>query len=167
VAARLVALSAILEQASANGRLPPIGDFGRPPSTPWTIGAWDSVVASQTVSHLPRRKMLAYTAIAQETAYLSGLGDREEDEWTTLQSMAGPGRRLSDVEAENLRVTLARAVNANRHMETSIEHLSGNVRATELVAEADFEAAARKAAIAKAKAPICQPMAAAVAAGPG
>ena len=94
VTQRLAALSRILRQAEETGRLPPIAAVGHPSFTPWTVGAWNALVADQTISHMPRKKALAYTAIVQTTVYLSGLSDREEDQWTVLDSIVGPGRRL-------------------------------------------------------------------------
>jgi hypothetical protein len=160
VTRRLAALSAVVQQASQSGRLPPVAAAGHPPYTPWTIGVWDALVASQTVSHMPRQKVIAYTAIAQLAAFLSDLSDREEDQWTTLDSMSGPGRRLSDVEAEALRMNLAKAANANRQMHATSARLRDAIKATGLVAPAEFAEAARGAADGTANAAICRPMSA-------
>lgn len=156
---RLATLSTIVQQASESGRLPPVGAIGHPPYIPWTVGTWDALVASQTVSHLPRAKMIAYTSIAQRTTFLSSLSDREEDQWTTLDSMVGPGRRLSDVEAEELRTTLAHAANSNRLMIRTGVALRDRIRATGLVDQADFASAARGAETDKPNAAICRPIA--------
>jgi hypothetical protein len=163
---RLASLSSILRQASESGRLPPITTIGHPPFKPWTIGAWDVLVANQTVSHLSRGKMFAYIRIAQTTAFLSALGDREEQQWATLDSMAGPGRRLSDVEAEQLRTALAEASNSNRHMRTSGGSLRDAVKATGLVDSSVFVDAVRRAAIDKHNAAICRTIAASSTAAP-
>lgn len=155
---RLVFLAQALQQASDNGRLPPIGVIDHPPYSIWTLGAWDAIVASQTVSHLPREKMIAYTAIAQQTAFLSTLSDQEEDLWATLDSMSGPGRRLSDAEAAQLRTTLARAANADRHMQASSDTLRDDLKAAGLVDAAVFEDADRRARASEAGAAICRPL---------
>jgi hypothetical protein len=160
ITARLAALSSIVARGSDSGRLAPVAAIGHPPYTPWTIGAWDALVASQTVSHMPRAKVIAYTAIAQLAAFLSGLSDREEDQWTTLDGMVGPGRRLSDVEAEALRTALAEAANANRHMRATSGRLRDAVKATGLVDPGVFAEARRRAAGDTANAAICRPMAA-------
>src|SRR3569833_867709 len=81
VAARLATLSSVVQKGTETGRLPPIGAIGLPAFTPWTVGAWPALVADQTVSHLPRAKAIAYTAIVQQPAYLSGLSAREEAQW--------------------------------------------------------------------------------------
>jgi hypothetical protein len=160
VTKRLASLLLIVRQASESGRLAPVAAIGHPAYTPWTIGAWDALEASQTVSHMPREKVIAYTAIDQLAVYLSGLSDREEDQWTTLDSMVGPGRRLSDVEAEELRTTLAKASNSNRHMRATSGRLRDAVKATGLVDTAVFADAVRLATDATANAAICRPMAA-------
>lgn len=143
---RLASLSAIMTRASESGRLPAIDDIGRPGSTPWTIGVWDALVANQTVSHLPRQKMLAWTTIHQRSAFLSTLGDQEEEQWTILDSMAGAGRRLSDVEAETLRITLAKASDSNLRTLHTSENLRDAVKATGLLDASDFAEAEKRAA---------------------
>jgi hypothetical protein len=158
VTQRLAALSAVVRQATEDGRLPQVGAIGHPPYSPWTVAAWDALVASQTVVHLPREKMIAYTRVATMTAYLSGLSDREEAQWTMLDSMAGPGRRLSDVEAEQLRTTLAEAAAANRNMVRVSANLREALKATGLVGASDLAEADKAAAAGKARAAICGPM---------
>ena len=158
IAQRLAYLSQVVQQASDSGRLPAITAFGHPPFVPWTIGAWDALVTNGTVSHVPRDTMIQYTLIQQRSAFLSGLSDREEAQWTVLDTMVGPGRRLSDVEAEQLRVTLAQAADSNRYMRRSSESLREAVRATGLLEPSDFAEADRLAAIEKAKAGICHPI---------
>jgi hypothetical protein len=153
---RLASLSAILAQASESGRLPPIEDIGRPLSTPWTIGEWEALVANQTVAHLPREKMIAYTAIHQRAAFLSALGDQEEQQWTILGSMAGGGRRLSDVEAEQLRITLAEASDSNLRALPNGIRLRDAIKATGLLDASDFAAAERRAANETEKSAICR-----------
>jgi|SRR5215469_985374 len=155
VAQRLAYLSSIVQQASESGRLPAIADIGHPPYTPWTIGAWDALVASQTVSHLPAQRMIAYTTITQRTAFLSDLSDREEEQWTILNSIVGPARRLSDAEAEELRTTLAKASDSNLHMRKTSGALRDLVRDTHLLNMSDFAEAARQAVMSKQGAVIC------------
>jgi hypothetical protein len=160
IAQRLGFLSQTVERASDKGQLPAIDAIGHPPYTPWTIGAWDALVANDTVSHLPRKKMLDYVQIAQRTAVLSQMSDRENDQWTILDSMVGPGRRLSDVEAEQLRMTLAEAAESNRLMQRTSGRLWALVKATGLVEPPEFDAAMNRAAHGKADAAICRPMSA-------
>ena len=160
IAQRLVFLSQTVERASGSGRLPAIQAIGHPPYTPWTIGAWDALVAGDIVSHLPRPKMLAYVQIAQRTAVLSGMSDRENDQWTILDSLVGPGRRLSDVEAEQLRVTLAMAAESNRLMRRTSSRLRELVKDTGLVEASEFVEATKRAVLARPGAAICRAMSA-------
>jgi hypothetical protein len=159
-ARRLAMLSAILQQATESGRLPPLGAIGRPPNPAWTVGPWEALVASQVVVHLPREKMAAYLRVIGSTRYLSTVSDQETAQWTILGSMTGPGRRLSDVEAETLRTTLAQAAASNETMHRISSRLRGSLTATGLVGASDL-AEADKAAAAAPPA-ICGP---AVAAG--
>jgi hypothetical protein len=161
VTQRLAARSQVLRQAEQTGRLPPIAAVGHPSFTPWTVGAWNALVADQTISHMPRQKALDDTAIVQTTVYLSGLSDREEDQWTVLDSMVGPGRRLSDVEAQELRTTLAMAAGSSNHMTVTSGRLRDQIKATGLVPTAEIADAARRAADGAASADICRPLAAA------
>lgn len=158
IAQRLGFLSQTVERASESGRLPTMPPIGHPPYTPWTIGAWEALVASDTVSHMPREKMLAYVQIAQRTAVLSGMSDRENDQWTILDSVVGPGRRLSDVEAEQLRMNLAQAAESNRLMERTSGRLWELVKATGLVELSEFDDAMKRAVQGKTNAAICIPM---------
>jgi hypothetical protein len=158
VTRRLAAFSSILRQAEENRRLPPIRALGHPSFTPWTVGAWDALVADQTVSHLPRQKAIDYTAIVQQTAYLSALSDREEDQWTVLDSMVGPGRRLSDVETEHLRTTLAMAAASNVHMTQTSARLRDAIKATGLVSASDLSGASQRAADSRSTTDICRPI---------
>jgi hypothetical protein len=162
VTQRLAALSSTLRQAAQVGRLPPIASIGHPSFTPWTVGAWGVLVADQTVSHLPRQKAIAYTAIVQTTGYLSALSDREEDQWTVLDSMVSPGRRLSDVEAQTLRTTLAMAAGSSVHMTHTSAVLRDAIKATGLVSVSDFAAADRRAVESTKTTTICRQIAPAV-----
>ena len=160
IAKRLAFLSAVLQRASADGKLPPLGALGHPPYTPWSIGSWDGLVASQMISHLPRQKMIDYSIISQRTIFLSGLSDHEEAQWTLLGTMSGPGRRLSDAEAEQLRVVLAEAADSNTLMHNTADSLRDSLLATGLVQQSAIDDAARRALRDKAKAAICRPIAA-------
>jgi hypothetical protein len=158
VTQRLAALSSILKQAEETGRLPAIAAVGHPSFTPWKVGVWDALVADQTVSHLPRQKAIEYTGIVSTTNYLSGLSDREEDQWTVLDSLVGPGRRLSDVEAQQLRTTLAMAAGSSVHMTVTSGRLRDDIRAAGLLPASDFDAAARRAAANGPTMDICRPI---------
>jgi len=155
---RLAVLSGVVQRATEDGRLPPLGAVGNPPYSPWTVGAWDALVASQTVLHLPRDKMIAYIKVVTTTKYLSGLSDEEKAQWTILATMSGPGRRLSDAEAEQLRIALAQAAASNSSMHRVSANLADALSATGLVSASDFAQAAKAAATGQSKDPVCGPM---------
>jgi hypothetical protein len=87
------------------------------------------------------------------------MSDKEDDQWTILDSMVGPGRRLSDVEAEQLRMTLAQATESNTLMRRTSGRLRELVKATGLVEESEFDDAMKRATLGKPDAVICRPMA--------
>ncbi|HTT98474.1 MAG TPA: hypothetical protein VMF58_10520 [Rhizomicrobium sp.] len=158
IAHRLSFLSQTVERAADSGRLPAMPPIGHPAYSAWTIGAWAALVASDTVSHMPREKMLAYVQVTQRTVVLSGMSDREDDQWTILDSMVGPGRRLSDVEAEQLRMTLAQAAESNFLMQRIVDRLWEQVKATGLVEPSEFGNAMKRAILGKKTAAICTPI---------
>ncbi|HWE47960.1 MAG TPA: hypothetical protein VG407_18220 [Caulobacteraceae bacterium] len=158
VAARLTLLGGIIEKAADAGRLPALGDPGRPPFSPWRNNVWPGLVAAQLATHLPRDKAVAYANIATISDYLADLSDQELDQWQTLSTVVGHGRRLSDVEAETLRLTVARARFSADKMLSSSRIVLGRIRATGLVSEGHYTASAKRAQALRAQAAICAPM---------
>jgi hypothetical protein len=160
VTRRLGELSGLLETAQATGRLPAIGPIGQPVSGPWTLQTWDALVAAQTVAHMPQQEMVAYTRAQRMTAYLSTLGDQEEDDWTILATMQGAGRRLSDPEAEQLRLALARASFADHRTAVNGVRLRDLIKEDGLAQPAAFAEPDKLIAAGVPKAAICQPLSA-------
>jgi hypothetical protein len=72
--------------------------------------------------------------------------------------MVGSGRRLSDVEAEQLRMTLAQAAESNMLMQRINDRLWEQVKATGLVKPSEFDDAMKRATHGTASAAICRPM---------
>jgi hypothetical protein len=160
VTQRLDELSSILQRAEDSGRLPPLEALTHPSNSAWTVGTWDALVAAGTLAHMPHQKMLAYTRVHQQSAYLSDLDDQEKADWTILDSMSGPGRRLSDVEAEQLRLALTRALAANRQLAGGGARLAEFVKASGLVEPAVFATAETQALHPPPGAAICRPLSA-------
>ena len=155
---RLDHLDAIVVRAEATGRLPPIGPLGHPPFSPWRNAVWEGMTAGQTAAHLPHDKLLAYSSLATQSDYLANLSDTELDQWNTLSTMTGPGRRFSDVEAETLRVTLAKARFSADKMISTSRLAVDRIRATGMIDAAAFAAAATHAAAKKQTVEICRPL---------
>ena len=102
-------LDTLVADASTSGRLPPVSTIGHPPFSRWRNSVWQGLTAGQTVAHLPRDKVLTYSTLAAQSDYLADLSDIELDQWNTLGTLAGPGRRFGDSRPRLLRVTLAKA----------------------------------------------------------
>jgi len=111
---RLDALAQIVDDASRNGILPPVGDIGAPPLSQWTSGAWDSVVASQTATHFPRQQLAELAVIYGFVHKADGLNSADADSWAVLHTIVGPGRRLDPSAQERLRAALSEARYYNR-----------------------------------------------------
>ena len=111
---RLDALAQIVDDASRNGTLPPVGDIGVPPLLQWTSGAWDSVVASQTATHFPRQQLAELAVIYGFVHKADGLNLADVDSWAVLHTMVGPGRRLDPPAQDRLRAALSEARYYNR-----------------------------------------------------
>ena len=132
---RLDQVSEIIEQGSATGRLPPVGDIGLPAFHTWNHGSWDSIVSAQTASHFNREELAAYVAAYE---YITGLGEsaaQEFDAWTRLYSLVGPGRPLSTAEAADLRRQISETRVLNRRMARRGLLLTQLVAAYELFAD--------------------------------
>jgi hypothetical protein len=112
---RLDQLAVILDSASRTGNLPPVGAIGAPPRRRWISGAWDSVMASQVATHFPRHQLFALGRLYSYVVAANDRGTEENDVWSNLNAMVGPGRRLDPVSEAELRKTLglARAYNRN------------------------------------------------------
>src|SRR5665213_2859194 len=160
VTRRLGELSRLLETAQATGRLPASGPIGQPTSGPWTLQTWDALVAAQTVAHMPQKEMIAYTRIQRMTAYLSTLADLEIDDWTILATMQSAGRRLSDAEAEQLRLALARASFADHRTAVNGVRLREGIKQDGLAQPATFAEADKLVAAGAPQADICRPLSA-------
>ena len=113
---RLDELSMILDEAAKKGALPAVGDVSIPPRFGWPSGAWESVMASQTATHFPR-KLLADIAFAYKlNQRLEDIGTQELLSWETLFTMVGPGRRLDPASETALRQALSSARTNHRIM---------------------------------------------------
>jgi hypothetical protein len=129
---RLDELAAILDLASQSGRLPPVGAIGQPPRRGWSIGTWDSVMASQVNTHFSGRQLQGlayfYNFVRNSMTY----SDQEIQAWSDINSMAGPGRRLDPVGEDRLRAAISTARSLNRAI------AFGAIRMTELASAATF-----------------------------
>ncbi|MBV9548778.1 MAG: hypothetical protein JO256_03785 [Alphaproteobacteria bacterium] len=104
---RLDEIAAILDKAQETGSLPPVGDIGVPSTRVWRTGTWESMVASQVVTHFPREEL---TLLADIYALIHLVNDAPDpNAWTDLDDISGPGRRLDPASLADLRRSLGRA----------------------------------------------------------
>ena len=113
---RLDELTAILDNASKSGSLPPVGDIGAPPRGTWEAGGWESVVASQAAAHFPHQLLADLASGYKVITRIDGFSADEIAAWNILYTMVGPGRRLDPASEARLREALSQARSTNRLM---------------------------------------------------
>lgn len=110
---RLIDLDGILDDAVKQGSLPPLAALGPALQNPWSTGAWDSVVASQTATHFSREQLATLSLVYRRVERIEGWNREESDAWTLIRSMEGPGRRLNPSYETELRKAIRLAANLN------------------------------------------------------
>ncbi|MGJ3647990.1 hypothetical protein ACLB0R_05900 [Sphingomonas sp. GlSt437] len=106
---RLDEIAAIVDQAGATGRLPPIGRLGSPPNFVGSQATWESALAGQTAEHLSVRRRRAYAAMYSFDARMIDDNKRESEAWNALYTLVGPGRAVTPAEIANWRADVGRA----------------------------------------------------------
>jgi hypothetical protein len=109
-------IGAILDQAEASGRLPPVGDLGNPLFRTWSSGVWDSTIGADTASHMDRETLDNLSGAYEFVTLLRAESGVENDNWTELYTIVGPGRAIEPSEIAELRAALTRARMAHRKM---------------------------------------------------
>jgi len=110
---RLARLDRILDDAADRERLPPLGGVGLSIQSPWSNGAWESVVASQTATHFSREEMARLSLVYRRVERIEAWNREESEAWTLILSMDGPGRRLNDSYETELRKAIRLAAYLN------------------------------------------------------
>jgi hypothetical protein len=109
VGARLDELETILQSAQLTGRLPTIGRVPDIGSSSWVMRSWSGLTYGQVLAHMPTAEQLNLTALELTVeAQRTNTADFR-DEWSLLQSIAGPARPIAAPELVTLKHTLARA----------------------------------------------------------
>jgi hypothetical protein len=111
---RLSTLGAVLDGAAASGTLPPLGDIGNPPFRTWSHGVWDSTISADIASHMDREDLDNLSGVYEFVTVLNHESQVEDDSWTALYALVGPGRPIAADEIVALRAALARARMAHR-----------------------------------------------------
>lgn len=158
---RLDQLARILDEATKNGGLPPLGGIAMPPRAAWPTGAWKSVVASQIATHFPRPQLADIAGVYETVQRLDDFSPREIEVWSQLSTMTGPGRRLNPASESELRKALSYARSLNRFYAAFGMQLADRVKNLHMpLSQRDLEriAAARRPPASTPLPAICQPI---------
>jgi hypothetical protein len=156
-AERLEQIEAVLGKAGETGRLPPVGDIGNPGKLSWTMRGWDGVVNSNALAHFPRGEGSRYAAQDRYLGHIRSIRDAEVADWAVLHTITGPGRRLSDTEAANLRGALGRAIDDTIWMRLHVQQVAELVQDSHLLTRAQLLEAWRYG-VAQGYAGLCGPI---------
>ncbi|MDE2355921.1 MAG: hypothetical protein KGL69_04115 [Alphaproteobacteria bacterium] len=129
---RLDALARIVDSATLSGALPALPAPRTPPYYSWGTGVWESALSSQTASHLPVEQLRGYSRLYQILDRIAAAEPQEEQAWTVLYGLAGPGRAFNADDARMYR----RAIGEARQMNGLISGFG--VRAKQAVAANHF-----------------------------
>src|SRR4051812_41194084 len=116
---RLREIEKILEESDRSGTLPPLGQFGSAPLVPWSSGAWESVVASQTATHFPRQELASLSLTYARVQRVENWNRQETEEWSTLARLSGPARRFNLALGADWQTALGLAMTHNVAITTS------------------------------------------------
>lgn len=126
-------------------RLPAMGHIGSPPARPWYPASWDSLVASDVSTHMPRDQMLAFANIAGQGRTVEEAEKGEMQDWATLYTMVGPARKLGAGEAAQLRKALSDAAYQLNTIRLVAPQVSQSILETGLLAAVDIREAKEEA----------------------
>ena len=143
LARRLDELSAVLDQAEVTRRLPPIGEIGQPGLVPWNLRSWSSLVSGGVLPHFPRAEAERYSAEALYLATVPARETVEDDSWSALRAMIGPGRPIAEAELISLRGSLMTAYRQARQIRTNANQLAALAHDTGLLSDKEFDEAWR------------------------
>lgn len=129
---KLASIGAILDEAEASGRFPPLGDLGRPLLRTWSTDVWDSTRSADIASQMDRETLDNLSGVYRFIAQIDQATLREADAWVELFAIVGPGRPADPVELRALRGSLARARAAHRTILGSSIWLDALTRRLEL-----------------------------------
>lgn len=145
IRARLLELRNLLDAHPDS--LPALGHIGSPPGRPWYPSSWDSLVASDVSTHMPRDQMLAFASIAGQARSAEDAALREVQDWATLYTMVGPARKLDSGEAAQLRRALSDAAYQLNGIRLIAPQVSQSILDTGLLTRADVREAENEGAL--------------------
>lgn len=116
-------IAAVIDAAAETGNLPPLGDIGNPPFRTWSTGVWNSTISADIASHMDRETLDNLSGVYEFVTVLNREAQIENDTWTALYALVGPGRAIASAEIVDLRSALSRARMAHRMVIISVVRL--------------------------------------------
>ena len=155
---RIQDLSRLVDRASGDRRLPPLGFVGEAPSRPWNLRSWETLQASGTMAHMPRSEMQRYSSIQLYLVNRQAIRDQERHNWTVLNGLVGPGRPFGEAEETEMRAMLSLVSGDAGNMLGGARDLRGRILATHLLTETRKADAERHGVRLARENDICQPI---------
>jgi hypothetical protein len=105
---RLSQLKSIVREARQSGRIPHLGEIGRPPVRPVTSDTWKQATASEVLLHIDAKQGRLFNAgYSQAEDYASNVR-LEVDMWASLRVLEGNPGAISETLVAGADTTLAR-----------------------------------------------------------
>ena len=111
IMAKLDAVDAMLAKGGAKG---PWKDLGRAPYFFTGHGAWNGEASDLLAKHLGPEKLLVYSLLYNSMAQFDALAQREQDQWTVLQSLKNQDEPITGERRWRLVEAVAGARNTGR-----------------------------------------------------
>ena len=118
ITAKLDAIDAMLAHGGAKG---PWKDVGRAPYFFTGHGAWNSEASDLLSKHLGADRLLTYSLLYNSMAQFDGLAQREQDQWTILQSLRSQDEPITGERRWRLIEAASNARNNSRILEAIAE----------------------------------------------
>jgi hypothetical protein len=157
IASELRRLSAVIDRASATGRLEPVLSVTGPARRAFTISSYDAMVSGQALAHMPLGDRSLFGTLRGWSEYLHINRDIEVHDWATLRMAEGSGRRISDAELTALRAAWSEAVNQEVVMRSGAREFVWRIGQTGLISREKTDEAWRLGAGDARSAPPCAP----------
>lgn len=122
---RLAELESIIRKARQTGRLPDIGEIGRPPLRPISSDAWKQVTGSETLLHMDTSQAKLFTAGYTQVERFIPSAFYEHDLWSALGVLEDSPGVVGETFLADAATTLAR--------------LKGRTLMNGIVAQQEFE----------------------------
>ena len=156
--ARMNDMQSVLQEAENTGRLPAMGPLPELGNDPWTPRAWDGIVSSQVLAHLPRHEALNASGVVSTAQYLGRLRDEAIAQWSQLATLNGPSRRVTSSELTAYKAALAKTGIQLNTQRAIADAQVARILETGLATRAEVEDAWRVGVDQGRREPICQPI---------